>query len=118
MNAIFCGNGSLLIQCAEVFRQSGGRLRGVITADAQIAAWAVVQGIAHLGTPEAPDLGDAGFDWLFSVANLTVLPGALIARARLGAINFHDGPLPGRAGLNVPVWAILEGAAKIGRAHV
>ena len=83
---------------------------GVITADAQIAAWAAAQGIPHLGTPDAPDLGDVRFDWLFSVANLTVLPEALIARAKLGAINFHDGPLPGRAGLNVPVWAILEGA--------
>ena len=110
MNAIFCGNGSLLIQCAEAFQQSGGQVRGVITADAHIASWAAAAGISHLGTPELPNLGDIGFDWLFSVANLTVLPEALIARAMLGAINFHDGPLPGRAGLNVPVWAILEGA--------
>ena len=111
MDAIFCGNGSLLIQCADAFQQSGGQLQGVITADAQIAAWAVAQGIAHLGTPEAPDLAGASFDWLFSVANLTILPEALTRRARLGAINFHDGPLPGRAGLNVPVWAILDGAS-------
>lgn len=83
---------------------------GVITADAQIAAWAVGQNIPQLGTPDAPDPGDDAFDWLFSVANLTVLPEALTRRARLGAINFHDGPLPERAGLNVPVWAILEGA--------
>ena len=112
MDAVFCGNGSLLIQCADVFQQSGGQLRGVITADAQIAAWAAAQGIAHLGTPEMPELGNTQFDWLFSVANLTVLPEALIARATLGAVNFHDGPLPGRAGLNVPVWAILEGATR------
>jgi natural product biosynthesis luciferase-like monooxygenase protein len=110
MNALFCGNGSLLIQCAETFQQGGGTVLGVITADAQIAAWAVAQGVPHLGTPEVPELGDTQFDYLFSVANLTVLPKALIARARLGAINFHDGPLPERAGLNVPVWALLEGA--------
>ena len=110
MNAIFCGNGSLLIQCAETFSEAGGQILGVITADAQIAAWAVAQGTPHLGTPQAPDLGDIVFDWLFSVANLTVLPENTIARAARGAINFHDGPLPGRAGLNVPVWAILEGA--------
>ena len=110
MNAIFCGNGSLLIQCAEAFQQVGGKLLGVITGDAQIIAWAEAEGIAHLGTAEAPDLGDLRFDYLFSVANLTVLPDSLIARATRGAINFHDGPLPGRAGLNVPVWAIIEGA--------
>lgn len=110
MNAIFCGNGSLLIQCADAFRQMGGKLLGVITGDAQIIAWAEAEGIPHLGTAEAPALGDLQFDYLFSVANLTVLPDSLITRAKQGAINFHDGPLPGRAGLNVPVWAILEGA--------
>ena len=25
------------------------------------------------------------------------------------AINFHDGPLPRYAGLNTPVWALLNG---------
>lgn len=88
----------------------GGRILGVITADAQISAWAAAQGIAHLGPPDVPELGDIHFDYLFSVANLTVLPEALITKAARGAINFHDGPLPERAGLNVPVWAIMEGA--------
>lgn len=111
MNAIFCGNGSLLIQCAEVFQQAGGTISGVVTGDAKIVAWAAAEGLSHLGTPETPDLGDIAFDYLFSVANLTVLPKALIALARRQAINFHDGPLPGRAGLNVPVWAILDGAS-------
>jgi Formyl transferase len=110
MDAIFCGNGSLLIQCAEGFRQVGGTISGIVTNDAQIIAWAGAEGLPHLGTAEAPDLGDIAFDYLFSVANLTVLPEALIARAGRMAINFHDGPLPGRAGLNVPVWAIIEGA--------
>ena len=40
MDAIFCGNGSLLIQCAQVFRQAGGTISGVVTADAPIIAWA------------------------------------------------------------------------------
>ncbi|MEZ5853681.1 MAG: LLM class flavin-dependent oxidoreductase [Hyphomicrobiaceae bacterium] len=50
------------------------------------------------------------FDYLFSVANLDVLPQAVIARAGKMAFNFHDGPLPGMAGLNAPVWALLAGA--------
>ncbi len=32
-----------------------------------------------------------------------------MASARKGAVNFHDGPLPRYAGLNAPVWAILNG---------
>ena len=32
-----------------------------------------------------------------------------LAQAGKGAINFHDGPLPRYAGLNAPVWAIING---------
>ncbi|NJM84104.1 MAG: peptide synthetase, partial [Tabrizicola sp.] len=109
MDALFCGNGTLLVQCAEVFRRAGGTVVGVLSGDAQILAWAAEGDIPCLGTQDQHDLGDLRFDYLFSVANLTVLPDALIARARKRAINFHDGPLPQRAGLNVPVWAILAG---------
>ena len=109
MDAIFVGNGSLLIQCAESFRLAGGSVLGVITSDGQISSWAKSEGIPALGTPERPDVHGA-FDYMFSVANLTVLPDSLISKARVMAINFHDGPLPDRAGSNVPAWAILEGA--------
>ena len=47
------------------------------------------------------------FDYLFSVANLRVLPAALIARARKLALNFHDAPLPRYAGLNATSWALM-----------
>ncbi|MBF9034658.1 LLM class flavin-dependent oxidoreductase [Rhodobacterales bacterium HKCCE2091] len=109
VKAVFCGNGTLLIQCAEAFREAGGTIAGVVTSDGQIADWAERSGLPHLGTPEAPVLGDLAFDYLFSVANLTVLPADLVARPRIMAINFHDGPLPAMSGLNVPAWAILEG---------
>lgn len=48
-------------------------------------------------------------DYLLSVANLDVLKPETLGMARRCAVNFHDGPLPERAGLNVPVWALLEG---------
>ena len=46
-------------------------------------------------------------DWLFSIANLDMIPEDILGLAHHGAINFHDGPLPRYAGLNAPVWAIL-----------
>ena len=52
---------------------------------------------------------DVAFDWLFSIANLEMIPESVLARAKAGAVNFHDGPLPRYAGLNAPVWAILAG---------
>ncbi|MFZ5750416.1 MAG: MupA/Atu3671 family FMN-dependent luciferase-like monooxygenase [Pseudomonadota bacterium] len=109
-SALFVGDGTLLIRCAEVFREAGGDIAGVLSADPQIRAWAGSEGIACLGSPAAPDGAVPEADYLFSVANLSVLPADLLARARRMAVNFHDGPLPARSGLNVPTWALIEGA--------
>lgn len=109
-SCVVMGNESLLIQCAERVLQGGDRIAAVVTRNADIRAWAVHLGI-HVEAP-GDGLGDrlagVNFDWLFSIANLSVIPQAVLDRATHGAINFHDGPLPKHAGLNAPVWAILE----------
>lgn len=110
------GNESLLIQCAERILQGGDQISVVITRNPDIRTWAVSQGL-RLEAPgdELPArLSDVSFDWLFSIANLSVVPQAVLARASKGAINFHDGPLPRHAGLNAPVWAILAGEQRHG----
>ena len=109
MIGLFVGDGTLLIQCAEAFRTAGGQVGGIATSEPRIRAWAEAEGLTLAGTPGSPAPADAPFDYLFSVANLTVLPDALLARARRAAINFHDGPLPAYSGLNVPAWAIMAG---------
>ena len=109
-SAYFVGDGTLLIRCAEALLEIGGQVAGVVSASPQIIAWAQEQGHALLGVPAQPDLPPGGADYLFSVANLSVLGPDALAAARLMAINFHDGPLPERGGLNTPAWAILEGA--------
>lgn len=108
--AFFFGNGTLLLRCAEAFRDTGGKVAGIVSTDPQIAAWAEAEGIAHMAFEEA-EIGQEA-DYIFSVANLTVLSPATLRRARLVAVNFHDGPLPARAGSNVPAWSIIEGAAE------
>ena len=109
-NAVFVGDGSLLIRCAQVYLSRGHGIRAVLTQSAEILAWAAAQGVpaVRLGpgaSAETPPGAD--FDYLFSIANLRVLPAALIGRARKLAINFHDGPLPRYAGLNAPAWALM-----------
>ncbi|MGC4025587.1 MAG: LLM class flavin-dependent oxidoreductase [Mesorhizobium sp.] len=111
-SAYFVGDGTLLIQCAEAFVKEGGTISGIVSNDSQIIDWAVLKNHSLCGTPEEPVLKQGSADYLFSVANLTVLRPETLRCARLMAINFHDGPLPDRAGLNVPAWAILEGAAE------
>ena len=48
-----------------------------------------------------------------SAANLRIVPERVLNAAGI-AINFHDGPLPEYAGLNTPLWAILNGRSEHG----
>ncbi|MDX2158550.1 MAG: LLM class flavin-dependent oxidoreductase [Hyphomicrobiaceae bacterium] len=114
-STMLIGNSTLLIRCAEQLLSNGHSIAGVATRNAQIKAWCAGHAIRCENQDETPAdklLAEADFDILFSIANLDMLPASLIARARRISLNFHDGPLPGMAGLNVPVWALLAGATQ------
>ncbi|WP_238363862.1 MupA/Atu3671 family FMN-dependent luciferase-like monooxygenase [Mesobacterium pallidum] len=108
LNAILFGNQSLTIQCGDHWLSRGHTLAHVVTRDGAVAAWAQGKGI----DVQAPGAGLADrltrVDWLLSIAYLSLIPADVLALAG-GAVNFHDGPLPKHAGLNAPVWAMLEG---------
>lgn len=110
--AVFVGDGSLLIQCAEAYCGAGHQVLAVASHSDSILAWAAQRDIAALRlAPDAPleldALADQAFDYLFSIACLRVLPASVIAHARKLAINFHDALLPRHAGLNAPAWALM-----------
>ncbi|TRW95781.1 LLM class flavin-dependent oxidoreductase [Paracoccus sp. M683] len=108
-SAILVGNEVLTRHAAETLIARGHRIAAVVTRNAELRDWAQGQGLP-VEDQDAPMPADAPVaDWLFSVANLSILKPDMLARGQRGAINFHDGPLPGMAGINVPVWAILEG---------
>ena len=108
-SCVVMGNESLLIQCADRILQDGDRIGAVVTRQPDIRAWAQTHGlrVEAPGADLAERLAGLDFDWLFSIANLSVIPQGVLDQAKRGAINFHDGPLPRHAGLNAPVWAIL-----------
>lgn len=119
MSAFSClliGNEHLTVECGKRLLGAGHRISAVVTRREDIADWARSAGLDVLGSLRA--LADSGseerVDWLFSIANLDMIPDAILERARSGAINFHDGPLPRYAGLNAPVWAILNGESRHG----
>ena len=116
LSALFIGNESLLIQCADIWRARGHAIAGIVTRNAEVRRWAEGQGVAVQDqTPgHATALAGLRYDWLLSIANLSLVPESLITQAAQGAVNFHDGPLPRHAGLNAPVWAILEGETEHG----
>ena len=110
-SALLIGNETLTSECGALLLQRGHAIAAVVTRSPEVRAWAAARGLPV--EPYGADLADRlpAADWLFSVANLTVLAPAVLARAAKGAVNFHDGPLPAHAGLNAPVWAILGGEA-------
>ncbi|WP_166418523.1 MupA/Atu3671 family FMN-dependent luciferase-like monooxygenase [Cochlodiniinecator piscidefendens] len=112
LNGLFIGDGSLLIQCGEQWLTRGHSIGAVVSTNPEIHAWAKGHNctVAH----SFSDLPELKFDWLLSIANLTMIPKSILKLAKKGALNFHDGPLPRYAGLNAPVWAILNGETEHG----
>lgn len=113
---VLMGNETLLVQCGEALLERGARIERVITRNAAISKWAKTHEIGVLSPGEnlAEQLENVDFHWLFSIANLDIIPDAVLEIPKRGAINFHDGPLPRYAGLNAPVWALLAGEANFG----
>ncbi|MFC6584912.1 MupA/Atu3671 family FMN-dependent luciferase-like monooxygenase [Sulfitobacter aestuariivivens] len=87
----------------------GHAIVAVVTRDEAVRDWAADRKLRVFAAPG--DLPGAGVqaDWLLSIANLRIIPDAVLAIPAKGAINFHDGPLPRYAGLNTPAWAIING---------
>ncbi|SDW99546.1 natural product biosynthesis luciferase-like monooxygenase domain-containing protein [Ruegeria halocynthiae] len=116
LSTFLIGHESLVIQCGEMLLEAGHSIQGVATRNSDVEDWAKSHSLPFY-TP-GPDLlvriEGAPFDWLFSIANLDLLPQPLLDKAQKGAVNFHDGPLPRYAGLNAPVWAILNGETQHG----
>lgn len=110
-SSLLIGNNALLVQCAERILDGGHTVSAVATSDATVRGWAVSRSIPVLAHDQtlATQVIAFSYDWLFSIANLKLVPDAVWSKARRGAINFHDGPLPDRAGLNTPAWSILDG---------
>ena len=107
---LIIGEGALLIACAEILLRSGDSILGVVSATEAIREWALQQKIlcaSHLDEAVAA-LDGQGFDYLFSIANLSIVPARILTLPRRGAVNFHDGPLPRYAGLHATTWAILN----------
>jgi natural product biosynthesis luciferase-like monooxygenase protein len=116
LSFVVLGEQSLLIQCCELLLARGHDIRAVVAENRRIVQWCAEHSIVCLehfnalrNAPEA-----ASFDYLLSITNLRMLPGWLLERPARMAINFHDGPLPRYAGLNAPVWALINGETEYG----
>ena len=105
------GSDTLLAQCGEILLARGHQVTGVVTREHRISEWAVGKGLSvhSADTDYASVLADSSFDYLFAITHLELIPEAAVSAPKRMAINFHDGPLPAYAGLNTPMWAIMNG---------
>src|SRR5574338_286363 len=109
--ALLIGEGSVLVRCGEILMAKGHRIKVVVSADSTVRSWATKAGIDHYERAEAVEAApQLAFDLLFSIGNYSIVPDALLARAKRMSVNYHYGPLPEYSGLHVPSWAIAEGA--------
>ena len=114
-SVILLGEQSLVIQCGERLISKGWEIKCVVSEDSTIGDWCVQKNIPHLDNYQElqEDYPEKSVDYVFSITNLKLLPDWLLQIGHR-AINFHDGPLPRYAGLNVPIWAILNDESEHG----
>ena len=115
-SSLIIGNESLLVGCGDALLDRGHTIRAVVSQDRDILDWAATKNLPVIRNIAALEgqLKRGDFDWLFSIANLELIPDDVLAMPRRGALNFHDGPLPRYAGLNAPVWALINGETQYG----
>lgn len=103
------GSTGLTITCGEVLREAGHDIVTIVSPSSRVRSWGRERGIPTAEEFAAIVDEASRFDYLFSVVNGTVLDARTLALARLGAINYHNGPLPSYAGAHAASWAILNG---------
>src|SRR5918997_2918004 len=110
-SAVFVGEGSLLVRCAEVFLDAGHQIRGVVSSKLPIQRWAEENMIPYVAPTDnvVGFMSRVAFDYLFSVANPSVLPKEILALPRKLGVNFHDALLPKYAGTYATTWALMHG---------
>ena len=100
---------------AAVFTEAGGD-----GSSASVASTAESLGVPIRAASEVRQsdlagwLADQQVELLLSVHSRHLIHAEVLAEPRLGAYNLHPAPLPERAGMNVPSWALYEGADRHG----
>ena len=110
------GADTLLQECGEVLLERGHDVLGVVTSEPRVATWAHEHDLPVIDAAGdyAEALRDKPFDYLFAITHLRIIPDHVLELPVRGTVNFHDGPLPRYAGLNAPVWALIDGAEEYG----
>ena len=116
LHILFIGEGLVLAGAIEIARSRGHEIAGVFSTVATEAAAMARSSFPVFGPKGsvADFAASHDSDVIFSIANGRILDAATLARPRVAAINYHNGPLPAYAGRWATAWAILNGEAHKG----
>jgi len=111
LRLLFIGEGLVLAGAIEIARSRGHEIAAVFSTVATEAAAMARASFPVLGPKGsvADFVASHDCDILFSIANGRILDAATLAKPRLAAVNYHNGPLPAYAGMWVTAWAVLNG---------
>ena len=109
-NCVLVGADTLLIECGDYLLSQGHRVESVVTREQRVRQWALSKSIhvVDLDGDYASEIGNISFDYLFSITHLEIISDNVLNLAKKQSINFHDGPLPRYAGINTPIWALIN----------
>lgn len=109
-SCVLIGQQSLLIQCAQKLHEKRVSIEAIVSDDPEVIKWCDNNQVANIAYDNHyhDALKSKQFDYLFSIVNLKLLSGHVLKLPKKLAINFHDGPLPRYAGINTPVWALIN----------
>ena len=105
------GDTALASLCTEKLLQSGINVRGVLSSDPSVRAFAEERSVPAYDQDSidlAAVLGEYEFDYLFSIINEKVIKQNVLDLPKKMAINYHDSPLPRYAGMYATSWALIN----------
>jgi len=110
LSCVLLGEEPLAARCGELLLERGHDILGLVSGSPALRQWARARNIPVFERGSSrPWLAREEYDVLLSVTHPSLIPPACIGRAKLAALNFHDGPLPRYAGMNGSAWALASG---------
>ncbi|MCB1336581.1 MAG: hypothetical protein KDK10_03680 [Maritimibacter sp.] len=112
-NVVLIGEDRFLTGLGDAVIARGGTVTAVVSRVLRVRDWAQAAGVPVLPSLDALPDGPRP-DWVIGVGMQRTDGTTMLALPRLGAVSYHDGPLPHYAGVNTQVWALLAGETRHG----
>ena len=104
---LIVGETTLLIRCAELIVEANHNIVAICSPDKDVKSFCIRNHLKHhLSIHDVPQ--NIRYDYLLSIVNYEIIPKIYIANTNIFAFNYHDGPLPRYAGINVTSWSLLN----------